>query len=102
MYSNAVDRIPVHIPILQKQSTRQQQSIPHQNVDVLVAGSVAIDLNCDYAVSKAGDVSPKAHTSNPARISQSIGGVGHNVALAAQRANPQSPVRFCSLVGDDV
>lgn len=69
---------------------------------VLVAGSVAIDLNCDYVVPKAGDVAVKDHTSNPARITQTIGGVGHNVALAAARANAKSPVTFCSLVGNDV
>lgn len=69
---------------------------------VLVAGSVAIDLNCDYVVPKPGDFAVKDHTSNPARITQSIGGVGHNVALAASRANTKSPVTFCSLVGNDV
>ena len=71
-----------------------------------MAGSVALDLNCDYAGgmtsgnSKA--VSPELHTSNPATISQSIGGVGHNIALAAHRVSEEGRVRLCSMVGDDI
>ncbi|KAI7767781.1 hypothetical protein ACKAV7_001057 [Fusarium commune] len=69
--------------------------------DILVAGSVAIDLSCDYAP-KSGDASPVLHTSNPSSISQSIGGVGHNVALAAHSVSKHARVRLCSMVGDDV
>ncbi|GKT42015.1 pseudouridine-metabolizing bifunctional protein [Colletotrichum spaethianum] len=71
--------------------------------DVLVAGSVAVDLSCDYQpLGDKKEVSPHMHTSNPARISQSIGGVGHNVALAAHRVSEDLSVRLCSLIGDDV
>ncbi|KAJ0160846.1 Pseudouridine-metabolizing bifunctional protein [Colletotrichum tanaceti] len=71
--------------------------------DVLVAGSVAIDLSCDYhPLGDKKDVSPHMRTSNPARINQSIGGVGHNVALAAHRVSKDISVRLCSLIGDDV
>lgn len=45
---------------------------------------------------------PQSNTSNLASISQSIGGVGHNVALAAHRASEQVKVKLCSLIGDDV
>jgi pseudouridylate synthase / pseudouridine kinase len=41
------------------------------------------------------------HTSNPASIRQTVGGVGHNVALAAHLASTATTVRLCSLVGDD-
>lgn len=75
---------------------------PAGKTDILVAGAVALDLSCDYASKKPGDVAPQAHTSNPAQISQSIGGVGHNVALAIHRASSRANVKFCSLVGDDV
>ncbi|KAJ5721069.1 Pseudouridine-5'-phosphate glycosidase [Penicillium malachiteum] len=72
------------------------------NSDVLVAGSLAIDLSCDYT--PFGDervqVAPIPHTSNPAIISQSLGGVGHNVALAASYVG--SDVLFCSVVADDL
>jgi pseudouridine-5'-phosphate glycosidase/pseudouridine kinase len=75
-------------------------------VDVLVAGSVALDLNCDYAGGVASDnsktVSPALHTSNPSSISQSVGGVGHNIALAAHRISGEGKVRLCSMVGDDI
>lgn len=40
------------------------------------------------------------HTSNPARITQSLGGVGHNVARAASLTG--GSVRFCSAVGNDL
>ncbi|EAQ93242.1 hypothetical protein CHGG_01477 [Chaetomium globosum CBS 148.51] len=72
---------------------------PHP-VDVLVAGSVALDLNCDYAGGKT--VTPALHTSNPSSISQSVGGVGHNIALAAHRISGDGKVRLCSMVGDDI
>ncbi|KAI5466127.1 Indigoidine synthase A like protein-domain-containing protein [Mariannaea sp. PMI_226] len=70
--------------------------------DILVAGSVAIDLSCDYSAPKSGNMSPATQTSNPACISQSIGGVGHNVALAAHLVSQQARVRLCSMIGDDV
>ena len=71
-----------------------------------MAGSVALDLSCDYAGhSTAGQtttVAPALHTSNPASISQSVGGVGYNVALAAHRAGGGLTVKLCSMVGDDM
>ncbi|KAK3329004.1 Indigoidine synthase A like protein-domain-containing protein [Apodospora peruviana] len=75
--------------------------------DILVAGSVALDLSCDYAggVTTAGggkQLSPSLHTSNPASINQSVGGVGHNVALAAHRVSDEGQVRLCSMVGHDI
>jgi pseudouridylate synthase / pseudouridine kinase len=77
----------------------------HQ-ADILVAGSVALDLNCDYAgeawKGPTRNTSPDLHTSNPAYISQCVGGVGHNVALAAHKVSRDTTVRLCSMVGDDV
>ncbi|KAI1333423.1 Indigoidine synthase A like protein-domain-containing protein [Xylariaceae sp. FL0255] len=71
--------------------------------DILVAGSVAVDLSCDYnGLGSHKNPSPQLKTSNPALISQSIGGVGHNVALAAHRANRNTKVKLCSMVGNDV
>ncbi|KAI0818380.1 Indigoidine synthase A like protein-domain-containing protein [Xylaria sp. FL0064] len=71
--------------------------------DILVAGSVALDLSCDYTgINAVEDPLPQLHTSNPSHISQSIGGVGRNVALAAHRANKHTKVRLCSMVGNDL
>ncbi|KAI6093735.1 Indigoidine synthase A like protein-domain-containing protein [Hypoxylon rubiginosum] len=71
--------------------------------DVLVAGSVAVDLNCDYVGEDSLEhPAPHLHTSNPAHIGQSIGGVGRNVALAAQKAMQSSKVRLCSMISDDL
>ncbi|KAL8937464.1 MAG: hypothetical protein Q9216_004409 [Gyalolechia sp. 2 TL-2023] len=69
--------------------------------DVFVAGSLAIDLSCDF-ISKPGpssQKSPRLQTSNPAAISQTLGGVGHNVATALHYLGTE--VQFCSVVGDD-
>ncbi|KAK0624670.1 Indigoidine synthase A like protein-domain-containing protein [Bombardia bombarda] len=87
-----------------KEPTDKEQHI--HTTDILVAGAVALDLSCDYAGSTstcgAKSVSPLLHTSNPAAISQSVGGVGHNVALAAHRVSEDGKVRLCSMVGDDI
>lgn len=73
-----------------------------EKTDVLVAGSLAIDLSCDYT--PFGDervqVAPVPHTSNPAVIGQSLGGVGHNVAIAASYVG--SNVLLCTVVADDL
>ena len=74
----------------------------HAKADILVAGAVALDLSCDYTGGGSGEVAPKMQTSNPSRINQSVGGVGHNVALAAHRVSGDMTVRLCSMVGDDV
>lgn len=69
----------------------------------MVAGSVAIDLSCDYArVNDASDPIPHLKTSNPARINQSVGGVGRNVALAAHKVCGDLNVRLCSMIGNDL
>jgi sugar/nucleoside kinase (ribokinase family) len=94
------------------QATPQVQDIPEpvtqtpikstEKADIMVAGSLAIDLSCDYT--PFGDelthVTPVPHTSNPAVIGQSLGGVGHNVAIAASYVG--SDVLFCSVVADDL
>lgn len=70
--------------------------------DVIVAGALAIDLSCDFI--PPGDeiksAQPLLHTSNPASIRQSLGGVGHNVATTLEYLNCK--VRLCSCVGDDI
>lgn len=71
---------------------------------IAVFGSVAIDLSCDYSPRDRMQacLSPQLHTSNIAAITESMGGVGHNVALAAQLAGGDTPVRLCSFVADDL
>lgn len=73
----------------------------HPPVNILVAGSLAVDFSCDYTPlqsSNAPDL--QLYTSNPAVITQSIGGVGYNVALAAKHVG--ASVRLCSIVADDL
>ncbi|KAI2787377.1 Pseudouridine-5'-phosphate glycosidase [Penicillium oxalicum] len=78
------------------------QSHAPEKADLVVAGSLAIDLSCDYApfTPESSQDAPVPHTSNPAVIGQSLGGVGHNVALAARYIG--SEVLFCSVVADDL
>jgi pseudouridylate synthase / pseudouridine kinase len=81
-------------------------SIPSERlskeVDILVAGSLASDTMCDYRPFQisGGSTSPALHTSNPANISQSPGGVGRNVAVAAHLAG--ASVALASVVADDL
>lgn len=82
-----------------KREKKQVPETPH--ADILVAGSVAVDLSCDYADSRpSADL--QLHVSNPAAIRQTVGGVGHNVALAAHRASPSTRVKLCTIVGEDM
>ncbi|KAL3467446.1 Indigoidine synthase A like protein-domain-containing protein [Aspergillus heterothallicus] len=71
-----------------------------QKTDVLVAGSLAIDLACDFVPAAGQEATPASRTSNPSIIEQSLGGVGHNVAFASKSLG--SSVMFCSVVGDDL
>src|ERR1700712_31999 len=86
-----------------------------QEPKIVVFGSLAIDLACDHTpLSSTSSVSasdsksmstvsgPLMNTSNTARITQTIGGVGHNVALAAHLASGNLNVRLCSFVGEDL
>ena len=70
--------------------------------DVIVAGSLAIDLSCDYVPTNTPAAShlPQRHTSNPASIRQSLGGVGQNIATALHYL--KTSVRLCSSVADDI
>ncbi|KAI0022236.1 Indigoidine synthase A like protein-domain-containing protein [Xylariomycetidae sp. FL0641] len=76
---------------------------PSEACNVFVAGSVAVDLSCDYSgKNSAKDPLPHLHTSNPSHIRQSIGGVGRNVALAAHSICQKNKIHLCSMVGDDL
>lgn len=64
----------------------------------LVVGSIALDTHC-----KVESNNIHHFDSNPGKISSSIGGVGHNVALSASLSNrnPNLGTRLVSSVGDD-
>ena len=66
---------------------------------VIVAGSLAIDLSCDYRPTSRTAKLPLSGTSNPATITQSIGGVGQNVATAIHYLGLS--VSLCTAVGSD-
>ena len=76
--------------------------LPTNAVDVIVAGSLAIDLSCDYIRSPTENLSsqPQFHTSNPASITQTLGGVGQNIATALHYLG--SSPRLCSSIAADV
>ena len=98
-----------------------------RSVNVLVFGSVAVDFACNYAPGgessksagaistpkdsnllseqpkSASFISPQMHTSNLAAIETSLGGVGHNVALAIHRVGGlPTTVRLHSIIADDL
>lgn len=63
---------------------------------------MAIDLSCDYIPAPTENLSsrPQFHTSNPASITQTLGGVGQNIATALHYLG--SSPRLCSSVAADV
>lgn len=80
----------------------QGKALFNDATDVIVAGSLAIDLSCDYVPANTSTAShqPQLHTSNPASIRQSLGGVGQNIATALHYL--KTSVRLCSSVADDI
>lgn len=79
----------------------QSENVKRNN-DILVLGSIATDISCDYAPFEQShsETLPTLHTSNPAQISSSAGGVGRNVATAAQYFGAQ--VSLVSVVANDL
>ncbi|RMY52406.1 hypothetical protein D0865_05810 [Hortaea werneckii] len=73
----------------------------HDASTVFVAGSLNVDLACDFISETSSNTqSPELQTSNRAKIAQSLGGVGYNVARAAHLMG--ASVRLCSAVGEDL
>ncbi|KAL8651724.1 MAG: hypothetical protein Q9210_003090 [Variospora velana] len=105
LYSN--DSLVENLKGFQAQSASTEwvsagdRTVQEQPVDVVVAGSLAIDLSCDFAPSKGRRTSnsPELQTSNPAQISQSLGGVGQNIATTLHRLGTN--VQLCSTIGGD-
>ena len=77
-------------------------SSPNVAADIIVAGSLAIDLSCDYIRPPTQNLSsqPQLHTSNPASITQTLGGVGQNIATALHYLG--SSPRLCSSIAADI
>lgn len=78
--------------------TRQESQL---QADIAVVGSIALDLSCDYTpfTKSVANSTPKLHTSNPASMHHSLGGVGFNVAKAIRLAGGSSIL--CSVMGND-
>lgn len=82
-------------PVLHTHPAISVEESPKPTVDIVIAGSVAVDFSCNY-----DGLAPRLHTSNPATITQTVGGVGYNVALAAKLLG--GSVHLCSIVADDL
>jgi len=63
--------------------------------EVVVIGGVAVDVSCDTS-----SPTPALHTSNPSTITESLGGVGNNVAYALHLSGART--RLVSSVGVDL
>lgn len=92
-YQDTISR--VEKPNLQTHSGTRMIESSKPTVDIVVAGSLAVDFSCDY-----DGLAPRLHTSNPASITQTVGGVGYNVALAVHLVG--GSVHLCSIVADDL
>jgi pseudouridine-5'-phosphate glycosidase/pseudouridine kinase len=115
--SEALPQTPTFTPVMPTQKVATPKKEPAGKDDlpaIVVSGSVALDISCDYSprggnthaeLSTSGGTtgsSPQLYTSNIAAITPSVGGVGHNVALAAQLAGGGLSVRLCSFVVEDL
>ncbi|KAF2268494.1 hypothetical protein CC78DRAFT_372128 [Lojkania enalia] len=99
--SSYVEYIPNIGSTLHRETTSTLPSYT-SSADIVVAGALAVDFSCDYAPlpGSGNQIDPSFHTSNPAAIHQSLGGVAHNIAKAAHYLG--SSVRLCSAIGDDL
>lgn len=70
-----------------------------EQFEVLVIGSLVADISCLHAPFDPESKDPKQGSSNPAKITQSVGGVAHNIALAANYIG--ASVLLTSVVGSD-
>ncbi|KAG9245815.1 Indigoidine synthase A like protein-domain-containing protein [Calycina marina] len=71
--------------------------------EVIVFGSVALDIASDFTPAPGSvETCPQLHTSNLAVIKPSIGGVGHNVARAADYMSNKGAIGLYSMVADDL
>ena len=91
-----------HIPEVSAVSAAQTapavsavNAVVHPPPKVLVIGGVAVDVSCDMAAANPG-----LHTSNPSRITESLGGVANNVAYAMHLSG--TPTRLVSSIGNDL
>ena len=96
------DRTVAYPPSTSRSSLTQIPSRPKDPTNIVVAGALAVDLSCNFIPAKdvAESSHPRFHTSNPASIRQSLGGVGQNVATALHYL--KSSVRLCTSVADDI
>ncbi|WPH04814.1 Hypothetical protein R9X50_00771100 [Acrodontium crateriforme] len=99
--SAPIEKNPSKIDIPAPGQHQVSNTKPSHNANIFVAGSLAVDLSCDYIPQSQNQThTPTQRTSNPSIIRQSLGGVGHNVARAATLVGAN--VRLCSAVGDDL
>ncbi|KAI5797907.1 Indigoidine synthase A like protein-domain-containing protein [Peziza echinospora] len=79
---------------------------------LLVIGGIAVDISCDYLPPSNSPLTttPTLHTSNPSRISESLGGVANNVFTSANLylntstplTPPEFPIRLISTLSPDL
>ena len=97
-------------PPVSKTSSQQVHSAIHigqktsgavGDAEIVVAGSIALDLICDYdaQAAKRSGGQLKLYTSNPVVIQENIGGVGRNIATATHFLGLNT--RLCTVLAHD-
>ncbi|KAI5840930.1 Indigoidine synthase A like protein-domain-containing protein [Tricharina praecox] len=93
------ERRQTHMPHIPPSQIRPKEEanpvVPSPPPEVVVVGGVAVDVNCDTS-----SPTPSLHTSNPSTITESLGGVGNNVAYALHLSGVRT--RLVSSVGADL
>jgi pseudouridylate synthase / pseudouridine kinase len=92
---------PTYFEVTETSATPPRSPVPSaadEGVDIMVIGSMAVDLTSTLPT--VSSESMQLHTSQPAGMHTSAGGVAHNVALAAFYTSSK-PVRLVTAVGSD-
>ncbi|POS82431.1 hypothetical protein EPUL_004025, partial [Erysiphe pulchra] len=79
---------------------------PEYSPNIAIIGAVANEQICDFILSPNAafdtNLQPILKSTNHSRIEHTIGGVGHDIALATHLVSWNQRVRLCSLVANDL
>ena len=88
------------VPFPQRTEPSNNNHPAKDPADILVIGSMAVDLTCMLPHISTSPIKKLLHTSHPSEMSTSTGGVAYNVALAASYVS-SGLVRLITAIGDD-
>lgn len=80
--------------------------VPKYSPNIAVIGAVTNEQICDFILSPNAafdtNLQPILKSTNQSRIEHTVGGLGHDIALATHLVSGNQRVRLCSLVANDL